>query len=95
MARIYSVTGELEIFEDAQSPWRYLKVPEHFADITAHLKVRGRVSITATLGGTTWETSLLSGGDGSHFIAVNAGVRKAEDVGLGDWVSVSFTLREP
>jgi hypothetical protein len=47
------------------------------------------IPITATLGTTTWKTSLLPG-KGIYFIALKAGVRKKEKVGHGDKVTISF-----
>jgi Domain of unknown function (DUF1905) len=54
---------------------------------------RGLVPITAQIRNTTWQTSLLPMGDGTHFIALSAKVRKAEDVQVGGKVSVTFRLR--
>jgi hypothetical protein len=86
-------TGALEIFPQAGG-WVYLPVPNAMSTaLDAHAE-RGLVAVTAWLGHTTWPTSLMPKGDGSHFIPVNATVREAEGVGVGDTVTVQFRLRE-
>ena len=61
--------------------------------MTRPMAVRGLVPITVTLGNTTWDTSLMPKGDGTHFIALNAKVRNSEGVAVGDRVKLSFRLR--
>lgn len=94
-SRAFLVEGELELFEEVVSPWHYVRVPEEYTEVTRHLAVRGLVPITVTLGRTTWDTSLLPLGDGTHFIAVNAKVRKAERIALGDRIKLTFRVRVP
>jgi hypothetical protein len=89
----FSFKGQVEIFPQ-QGGWYYVRVPQQYTKLTADLADRGLVAITATLGDTTWPTSLLPYGDGTHFIALNAKVRKAENINLGDHLSISFQLRE-
>ncbi|HYO19767.1 MAG TPA: DUF1905 domain-containing protein [Dermatophilaceae bacterium] len=48
----------------------------------------------ATVGDTTWDTSLLPMGDGTTFIALNARVRKKNALATGDSVTVAFTPRD-
>ncbi|MGJ3238181.1 MAG: DUF1905 domain-containing protein [Anaerolineae bacterium] len=55
---------------------------------------RGLVAIIATMGGTSWDASLLPKGDGTLFIALPARVRKREQIQLGDSIIMSFVLRE-
>lgn len=54
---------------------------------------RGLVAIAATLGATTWNTSLMPMGDGTQFIPLPRKVRKAERCEIGDAITVSFVLR--
>lgn len=53
----------------------------------------GFIPITASLGSSTWETSLLPTGDKSYFIALKANVRKKEKVSLGNTVTLEYELR--
>lgn len=89
----FAARGEIELFP-GKGGWHYVRVPKKITKETKDLADRGLVAITATLGGSTWETSLLPMGDGSHFIAINAKVREREGVGLGDNVRVTFELRD-
>lgn len=92
MTSDFGVTGRVEIFPQ-QGGWVYVRVPKEYTEITKGLADRGLVAITATLGKTTWNTSLLPMGDGTHFIALNARVRKAENIQVGDTINLSFRLR--
>ncbi len=88
----FAARGKIELFP-GKGGWHYVRVSKKITEETRDLADRGLVAITATLGGSTWETSLLPMGDGSHFIAINAKVRRVEGVGLGDTVRVKFKLR--
>jgi hypothetical protein len=59
-----------------------------------HRADRGLIAVRATVGDTTWDTSLLPIGDGSTFIALNARVRKRNALATGDSITVTFTLRD-
>ena len=89
----FELNGEVEIFP-GKGGWHFVRVPQEYTDLTKDLADRGLVAITATCGGTSWDTSLLPYGDGSTFIALPAKVRKSEEINLGDSVELSFTLRQ-
>lgn len=59
----------------------------------AHKADRGLIAINATVGNTSWDTSLLPMGDGTHFIALNAKVRASEKIKLGDKIEILFRPR--
>jgi hypothetical protein len=88
----YPVSGIAEIFPQPGG-WVYVRVPEQYTAMTRGLAQRGLVPITATLGGYSWDTSLLPMGDGTHFVALNAKARKASGIQVGDAVTMSFRLR--
>lgn len=92
MQKPYKVTGAVELFPQAGG-WYYVKVPQQHTEITKPLADRGLVAITVTLGELTWDTSLLPMGNGTHFIALPAKVRKPEKIELGQKVHLSFVLR--
>ena len=54
----------------------------------------GPIAITAKVGGSSRPTSLMPMGDGTHFIALPAKVRKKEKLSLGAETQISFELRE-
>jgi hypothetical protein len=88
----FSVRGKVEVFPQ-EGGWVYVRVPEQYTEMTRGHSVRGLVAITATTGNTSWKTSLMPMGDGTHFIALNAKVREAENIRVGDTISLSFRLR--
>lgn len=88
----FSVTGEVELFPQADG-WHYVRIPRELTDELAEFADRGLIAVTARLGGSEWDTSLLPMGDGTHFIALKQSVRARNDVALGDEVTVNFSLR--
>jgi hypothetical protein len=53
----------------------------------------GSMKVTATIGGTSWVTSIFPAKDvGGYLLPVKAAVRKAEGVVVGDEVDVTLTL---
>jgi hypothetical protein len=52
----------------------------------------GYVKVRATLGSTSWETTLFPTKAGEYLLAIKAAVRKAENVSDGDRVQVRLEL---
>ncbi len=73
--------------------WHYIPVPLQLSKPLEYLADRGLIAVTAKIGNSSWPTSLLPMGDGSHFIALPAKVRSKEKVMLGDTIEVSFEMR--
>lgn len=92
MARAYTVTGVVELFPQ-DGGWHFVRVPTRISDELQHLADRGLVAVRATVGDTTWDTSLLPMGDGSMFIALNAQVRRRNSLVTGGEVTVTFAPR--
>jgi len=93
LTETFTVTAEVERFPQ-KGGWYYVPVPEEYTEITKNFADRGLVAITATVGDTNWDTSLLPKGDGTLFIALNAKVRKRETIDIGDTIDIAFKLRE-
>ncbi len=91
--KLYVVDGVVKIFPQ-QGGWYYLSVPRGITKELSIFADRGLIPVVASIGKTAWNTSLLPTGDGTHFIALNAKVRKNENVVLGDTVRVEFLLRD-
>ena len=95
MAVELEFSGEVELFPQ-EGGWYYVAVPadaaEELADVVGGLD-RGLIAVTVTVGATTWKTSLLPMGDGTHFLALNAKVRRAEGLDVGDPVMVTVVPR--
>ncbi len=93
MNQAYEFKAEVERYP-VEHGWHLVKVPVKLSKPLEILADRGLVAVHATVGSSTWKTSLLPYGDGTHFIALPAKVRKKESVSFGDKISVSFVPRE-
>jgi len=89
---IYIFTAQVELFE-REMGWHYVSVPTELSKPLEYLADRGLIAVTANVGGSCWPTSLLPMGDGTHFIALPANVRKKEKISLGTTVEISFEIR--
>ena len=92
---------ELE-FTDAVFEWRgpapyhFVWVPEDDAlviqDVAAAITYGwGMIPVAVTIGTTTWTTSLWPK-DGGYIVPLKAAVRRAEDVHIGDSVSIRLDI---
>ena len=88
----YTFTAIVELFE-REKGWYYISVPTNLSKPLEHLADRGLIAVTAKVGNSRWPTSLLPMGDGTHFIALSAKVRKKEKLLLGMAVEVFFETR--
>lgn len=52
----------------------------------------GSLRVTATIGTTSWQTSVFPARETGWMLPVKAAVRKAEDLAEGDEVSLSLEL---
>jgi len=87
-----SFIAKVELFE-REKGWYFVSVPTDLSEPLAHLEDRGLIAVTVRVGNSSWPTSLLPMGDGTHFIALPAKVRKKEKLSLGAPVEVSFATR--
>lgn len=84
--------AKVKLFERDKG-WYYVSVPMELSVPLEHLADRGLIAVTAKVGNSTWQTSLLPMGDGTHFIALPAKVRSKENISVGADVKVSFETR--
>ena len=80
--------------------WTFVRLPPEVADeLRDHGGERrgfGSLRVTATVGGTTWATSVFpDAASGSFLLPVKRAVRRAEGLADGDSVSVSLCLAGP
>jgi hypothetical protein len=88
-------SGELWFWR-GPAPWHFVTVPD---DKSAELEAASRlvsygwgmIPVTASIGATSWTTSLWPK-DGRYIVPVKAWVRKAEELDLGDMVTVRLLL---
>ena len=79
-----------------EAAWYFAPLPPDLADDirsrVAHVGF-GSVRVTATIGATTWSTSVFPDkGSGSYVLPVKASVRKAERIDDGDPVTIHLAL---
>ncbi len=84
--------AEMRMFE-REKDWYYVPVPTELSMPLLHLAERGLIAVTAKVGNSSWPTSLLPMGDGTHFIALPSKVRVKEKLELGARVEASFEPR--
>jgi hypothetical protein len=83
-------------FWKGPAPWHFVTVPEEESaelEATSALVTYGwgMLPVTARIGETAWTTSLWPQ-DGRYVVPVKAAVRRAEDIDVGDLVTVRLTL---
>ena len=88
-------TGEV-VHWRGPSPYHFVPLPPEEADGIRSLAQSvsygwGVIPVSATLGGTTWRTSLFPK-NGGYLLPLRDSVRKTEDVELGDTVSVQLSV---
>ena len=92
MMNSYQTKGNVEIFPQ-KGGWVYIRVPVMITKDLLHRADRGLIPIKATVGKSSWNTSLLPMGAGTHFIALNAKIRDKEGIEVGNKITISFELR--
>ena len=85
--------AKIEQFE-MPGGWHYVPVPTELSTPLEFLAINfGFIAITAKVGSSSWSTSLLPKGDGTHFIALPAKVRAKEKLSYGAEIEISFEPR--
>jgi hypothetical protein len=91
--------GELWL-HGSEGPWHFVTLPGELADDVRYrssgtARGFGSVRVQATIGTTTWSTSLFpETASSSYVLPVKKAVRAAEDLEAGDPVEVSLELVE-
>jgi hypothetical protein len=80
------------------APWYFVTVPpEQSGDLQAILRFVtygwGMVPVNVRIGKTEWITSMYPK-DGRYIVPIKASVRKAENLDLGDKVTVRLAVRK-
>jgi hypothetical protein len=79
---------------DREGGWYFVPAPVAMTRRLGHLADRGLIAVEARVGPVTWQTSLLPMGDGTHFLALPARVRRAQRLDVGDIVRVEVVPRD-
>lgn len=76
--------------------WHFVTLPKKLYQEIKYATIKPRVGfvpIEATLGATTWRTSLFPHtSEGTYLLAVKAQIRKRESVLAGDVVKINFHI---
>ena len=93
------VIGEIWVWHGSgKARWYFLRIEGAAAAEIALASLDaprgfGSVRVTATLGGTRWQTSVFRDSrEGGYLLPLKAQVRRAEAVDAGDRISVELTL---
>ncbi len=89
----YKHKGMVELFPQ-KGGWFYVVIPPKITQELTEYEDRGLIAIVASVGATSWNTSLLPMGDGTHFVAINKKVMKAQGLGVGSEMEIVFGLRK-
>ncbi len=89
------LTGEMWFWK-GPSPWHFITVPDEECGELAATSTFvtygwGMIPVTAQIGETEWTTSLFPK-DGRYLVPVKASVRRAEQIELGDLVTVRLAI---
>ncbi|WP_395639720.1 DUF1905 domain-containing protein [Pseudolysinimonas sp.] len=81
----------------ATDTWTFVSLPaEESAEIREFAagvpRGFGSVRVTATIGATTWRTSIFPSKEGVYVLPLKKAVRKAEGLGIDDVVTVKVEL---
>ena len=95
---IYLFDAELWVWNARKSEiWTFVNLPAldsaEIREIAGAVpRGFGSVRVTATIGATTWKTSIFPGGDGRYALPIKKAVRKTEGLDIGDAVNVRVEL---
>jgi hypothetical protein len=92
----FSFDGEI-VTGQGDGAWHFVQLPldlgEELARIAGRMRGRwGSLKVEATIGHTTWNTSIFPDEEGSFLLPVKQEIRTAEEVGEGDLVEVIMEL---
>ncbi|MEJ0100396.1 MAG: DUF1905 domain-containing protein [Pseudomonadota bacterium] len=95
----YRTRAKLQLYPGEKVTWYFLTLPRKLADeirvVDAGPSRRGfgSLRVQATIGGTTWSTSLFpSAKEHTYLLPVKAQVRKAEALQVGKMVALELEI---
>jgi hypothetical protein len=76
--------------------WHFATVPKKESTMIKGNTLRriawGSIKVRATVGNTSWETSIFPTKEGLYLLALKAAVRKKENIYSGDTIEIACTL---
>lgn len=94
--KTYTTKGKVWVYTADTGAWHFVHVDKKVSDeIKEKTKAKrrgfGSVKVKATIGKSSWETSLFpSARDGVYLLPIKASIRKQEGIFEGDTVAVSL-----
>ncbi|HEY0647999.1 DUF1905 domain-containing protein [Phenylobacterium sp.] len=93
----YAFDAEVWLYTGAKSAWHFVSLPPEFSEGIRGLRGPraagwGSVRVTATIGETTWRTSIFPAESGVFVLPLKAEVRAREHIGAGDRVAVAVEI---
>jgi Domain of unknown function (DUF1905) len=97
----FTFTSECWLWHGGKAAWHFITLPQNkseeikFFDENMHEKRRGwgAVRVLATIGNTSWETSIFPHSKIiAYILPVKASVRKAEKIAAGNEVEVNLKI---
>ncbi len=99
MKSVYRTRAKLALYPGEKASWYFLTLPRKLADEIRLVdagpsrKGFGSLRVQATIGETTWSTSIFpSSKDGTYLLPVKAQVRKAEALQVGRMVALQLEV---
>lgn len=95
---IYFFDAEIWIWDARKTEvWTFVSLPEDASDEIRDLagsvpRGFGSVRVTATIGATTWRTSIFPSAGGVYVLPLKKAVRKAEGLDVHDTATVKVEL---
>jgi len=97
MEPTFSFKSKIWIWNAQKGSWHFITVP---ADLSKKIKGFseprkgfGSIYVNATIGQTTWKTSIFPEKKGTYVLPIKSAIRKKENLKEGDEVNVTLTLQ--
>ena len=87
------LTFAARLERDPDGTWWYVHVPREVRLALKQHERRGTVPVIATIGGSSWDASLMPWADGSAQLVVKRAIRERERLAEGSELSVSVRAR--
>lgn len=92
----YSFKEKLWIYK-GDSPWHFLTIPKKDAEIIRKEYIWprrgfGSIRVRATIGKTTWKTSIFPDKEGTYLLPVKKDVRELEHCKAGDIITCTLEV---
>ena len=94
----YELEAEVWLYTAAKAAWHFVSLPPELSEGIRSLRGPrstgwGSLRVAATIGGTTWRTSVFPDTQsGAFLLPLKAEVRRRENIGAGDRVAVTVEI---